>query len=218
MFIEVNMKKIVFVDIPMRELNDNSKQCYANTGNTKCKYNEKVHFPINAVLADKMKQDDEVKVVFLTTTTQTDSSKENVKKFQEELNEINKRINAKIYYEILNSVFEETKNVHEKRIENMISVLEKDAEIYADITFGQKPIPMLLMCVLTFAEKFCNADIKKVIYGKVEFVKHSDGKTYPEKPELYDVTSLYYLNNLVGTMEASSCSEAKKSLKAFFDI
>ena len=36
------MKKIVFVDIPMRELNDNSKQCYANTGNTKCKYNVKI--------------------------------------------------------------------------------------------------------------------------------------------------------------------------------
>ena len=42
----------------------------------------------------------------------------------------------------------------------MISVLEKDAEIYADITFGQKPIPMLLICVLTFAEKFFNAYIK----------------------------------------------------------
>lgn len=218
MFIEVNMKKIVFVDIPMRELNDNSKQCYAKTGNTNCKYEGKIHFPINAVLADKMKQDDEVKVVFLTTTTQTDSSKENVKKFQEELNRINSEKKAKISYTIINSVFEETKNVHEKRIENMISVLEKDAEIYADITFGQKPIPMLLMCVLTFAEKFCNADIKKVIYGKVEFVKHDDGKTYPEKPELYDVTSLYYLNNLVGTMEASSCSEAQKSLKAFFNI
>lgn len=218
MFIEVNMKKIVFVDIPMRELNDNSKQCYAKTGNTNCKYEGKIHFPINAVLADKMKQDDEVKVVFLTTTTQTDSSKENVKKFQEELNRINSEKKAKISYTIINSVFEETKNVHEKRIENMISVLEKDAEIYADITFGQKPIPMLLMCVLTFAEKFCNADIKKVIYGKVEFVKHDDGKSYPEKPELYDVTSLYYLNNLVGTMEASSCSEAQKSLKAFFNI
>lgn len=212
------MKKIVFVDIPMRELNDNSKQCYAKTGNTNCKYEGKIHFPINAVLADKMKQDDEVKVVFLTTTTQTDSSKENVKKFQEELNRINSEKKAKISYTIINSVFEETKNVHEKRIENMISVLEKDAEIYADITFGQKPIPMLLMCVLTFAEKFCNADIKKVIYGKVEFVKHDDGKSYPEKPELYDVTSLYYLNNLVGTMEASSCSEAQKSLKAFFNI
>lgn len=212
------MKKIVFVDIPMRELNDNSKQCYAKTGNTNCKYEGKIHFPINAVLADKMKQDDEVKVVFLTTTTQTDSSKENVKKFQEELNRINSEKKAKISYTIINSVFEETKNVHEKRIENMISVLEKDAEIYADITFGQKPIPMLLMCVLTFAEKFCNADIKKVIYGKVEFVKHDDGNSYPEKPELYDVTSLYYLNNLVGTMEASSCLEAQKSLKAFFNI
>ena len=100
----------------------------------------------------------------------------------------------------------------------MISVLENDAEIYADITFGPKPFPMLLMPVLTFAEKFCNADIKKIVYGKVEFIKHDDGKKYPEKPELYDVTSLYYLNNLVGTMEASSSYEAQKSLKAFFDI
>ena len=212
------MKKIIFVDIPMRELNDNSKQCYANSGNTKCRYNEKVHFPINAILADKLKQEDDVKVVLLTITTQNDCSTENVRKFQEELTKINNKINAKISYKIIDSVFEESKNVHEKRVRDMISVLENDAEIYVDITFEQKPIPMLLMCVLTFAEKFFNADIKKVVYGKVEFIKHADGKTYPENPELYDVTLLYYLNNLVGTMEVSSSSEAQKTLDAFFTI
>ena len=50
------MKKIIFVDVPMRELYENSKQCYANTGNTICTCNEKVFFPINAVLYDKLKK------------------------------------------------------------------------------------------------------------------------------------------------------------------
>jgi hypothetical protein len=212
------MKKIIFVDIPMRDLKDNSKQCYANTGNTVCKCTEKVWFPINAILADKLKTDDEVKVVLLITNTDNDNSLINVQKFKDELNKISETINAKISYEIIESTFEETKDVHEKRVRDMISKIENDSDIYADITFGQKPLPMLLMCVLTFAEKFCNADIKKVIYGKVEFVKHSDGEDYPENPAIYDVTSLYYLNNLVGAMEAPSCSEAQKALDAFFNI
>ena len=212
------MKKIIFVDIPMRELSENSKQCYANTGNTICKHKEKVLFPINAVLADKLKNDDDVKIILLMTESENNYSEENIQKFKDELNKINENIQSNISYEVIKSEFVETKNIHEKRIENMISVLENDAEIYADITFGPKPFPMLLMPVLTFAEKFCNADIKKIVYGKVEFIKHDDGKKYPEKPELYDVTSLYYLNNLVGTMEASSSYEAQKSLKAFFDI
>lgn len=212
------MKKIIFVDIPMRELFETSKQCYANTGNTICKYTEKVWFPINAILAGKLRKDDEVKVVLLITNTEKDNSLINVQKFKDELNQINELIKAKISYEIIESTFEETKDVHEKRVRDMISKVENDSEIYADITFGQKPLPMLLMCVLTFAEKFCNADIKKIIYGKVEFVKHSDGKTCPENPAIYDVTSLYYLNNLVGSMEAPSCLEAQKTLDAFFNI
>ena len=71
---------------------------------------------------------------------------------------------------------------------------------------------------MSFAEKFFNADIKKIVYGKVEFIKHDDGKAYPEKPELYDITSLYYLNNLMGAMEAPSGKEALKSLDSFFSL
>jgi hypothetical protein len=52
-------------------------------------------------------------------------------------------------------------------------------------------------------------------------LKHTyyhEERTYPENPAIYDVTSLYYLNNLVGAMEAPSCSEAQKALDAFFNI
>lgn len=212
------MKKIIFIDVPMRELFENSKQCYANTGNTICKHNEKVLFPINAVLADKLKNNDDVKIILLVTVSENNCSENNIQKFKDELNKINENIHANISYEVIKSEFVETKNIHEKRIREMLSKLENNVEIFADITFGPKPFPMLLMPVLTFAEKFCNADIKKIVYGKVEFIKHDDGKTYPEDPELFDVTSLFYLNNLMGSVEAPSYSEALKSLDVLFSF
>ena len=43
-------------------------------------------------------------------------------------------------------------------------------------------------------------------------------KSLSENPELYDVTPLYYLNNLMGTMEAPNGTEALKALDAFFAL
>lgn len=213
------MEKIVFVDIPMKEVNfEHDAVCYAGTGNAGCSYDEKVIFPINAVLAEKLKKNDEVKVILLKTVTEKGHSGTNAGVFQQELDKINAKIGANISYETIDTDFVETKHSHERRLRAMLSKMEDDAELYADITFGQKPLPMVLMCVLNFAEKFFNADIKKIVYGKVEFVKHEDGKVRLENPELYDVTSLYYLNNLMGAMEAPSGEEALKALDAFFAL
>lgn len=211
--------KIIFVDIPMKEIEpERDAQCYAGTGNAHCTYDGKVIFPINAVLAEKLRSGDEVKVVLLKTQVVKSNLDKNAKLFQQELDGINAGIGAKIRYESLETDFVETKQNHETRLRAMLAKLENGAELYADITFGQKPIPMLLMCALTFAEKFFDADIKKIVYGKVDFVKHDDGKAYPENPELYDVTSLYYLNNLMNSMEAPDGESALKSLDAFFAL
>jgi hypothetical protein len=47
----------------------------------------------------------------------------------------------------------------------------------------------------------------------VEFNKET-GK--PEKPMLYDITSLYYLFKLMGSMGASNAEDAMETLKDFF--
>lgn len=213
------MKKIVFADIPMKEMvASRDGQCYAGTGNASCTYKGTVVYPINAVLAEKMKPNDDVKVVLLKTMTQDGNAEKNAELFRQELDAINASIGARIAYEMIDTAFVETKANHEKRLRAMLAKIEGGAQLYADITFGQKPLPMVLMCVLHFAEKFFDADIKKIVYGKVEFVRHDDGKSYPENPELYDVTSLYYLNGFVGAMEAPSGAEALKSLDAFFAL
>lgn len=213
------MKKIVFVDIPMKEVSlEHDAVCYSGTGNAGCSYQGKVIFPINALLAEKLKVSDDVKVVLLKTVTEKGKAGINAGLFQQELDNINSKIRANIIYETIDTDFVETKQNHEKRLRMMLSKIEEESELYADITFGQKPLPMVLMCMMNFAEKFFDADIKKILYGKVEFVKHDDGKFYPENPELYDITSLYYLNNLIGAMEASSGKDALKSLDAFFAL
>ena len=212
------MKKIVLVDIPMKEMGEKDAQCYAGTGNAGCSYQGKVIFPINAVLAEKLKSGDQVKVVMLKTISEKGNSGKNAGLFQQELDEINRRCSAEISYETIDSEFVETKQNHEKRLRAMLSKMERDAELFVDITFGPKPLPMVMMCVLNFAEKFFDADVKKIVYGKVDFVRKEDGKTHPENPELYDVTSLYYLNGLMYAMEAPDESSALKSLDAFFAL
>ena len=206
------MKKIIFCDIPMKK--NMNAMVYAGTGNTNCNYSKEVMFPINAILAESLKKNDDVRVILLRTLDKADNSGKNSGLFMQELDAINSEIGAKISYETLDSEFKETKDIHEKRLQNMLDKIEEHTEIYADITYGPKPLPMILMCVLSFAEKFLNCDVKSVVYGKVDF----DDNNKPCNPELYDVTSLYYLNNLTSSMVADNGKDARQSLNEFFSL
>lgn len=205
------MKKIIFCDIPMRK--DLNAVCYAGKGNAGCNYAGEVIFPINAVLAEKLKSGDEVKVVLLKTSGGDDCAGTNAGHFMSELDAINKNIGAAITYETVETAFDESKENHEKRFRQMLEKIEYSCEIYADITYGPRPLPMVLMCVLNFAEKFFDADIKKIVYGKVDWIKG-----VPANPELFDVTSLYYLNNLTNSMEAENGEAALKAIDSFFAL
>lgn len=206
------MKKIIFCDIPMKK--NMNAMVYAGTGNTNCNYTKHIMFPINAVLAESLKKGDEVRVILLRTLDKDSNSEKNSGLFMQELDSINSEIGAKISYETLDSEFKETKDNHEKRLQDMLDKIEENTEIYADITYGPKPLPMILMCVISFAEKFLNCDVKSVVYGKVDF----DENDQPSNPELYDVTSLYYLNNLTNSMVADSGKEARQNLNEFFSL
>jgi hypothetical protein len=74
-----------------------------------------------------------------------------------------------------------------------------------------KPLPMILFCALNFAEKFYSATVQNIVYGKVEF---SGGKTL--NPMIYDLTPLYYLNKLIGSMECKTTESAVEMLNDFF--
>jgi hypothetical protein len=185
---------------------------YPVDGNKSIEYDGEVSFPINAVLAKTLKKCEKARVIFLSTSGGDDNhSAENMEKFKAELDAVNKEIGAHVSYEIIEAPFDPQKEVFEQLIGSIVSKLGQEARITADITFGIKPLPMILFCALNFAEKFYSATVENIIYGKVEF---SNGKTV--NPMMYDLTPLYYLNKLIGSMECKTPKAAAELLNEFF--
>ena len=210
--------KIVFSDLPMKkELNSFR---YVVDGNATIEYDGEVIFPVNSVLAKSMKNGEKVKVILLSKVDIEGNSAINAGKFQKELNEINRKIGADIEYVTIATPFEEKRDVHETLLRDMISKLENGAEIIGDVTYGPKPLPIIMFAVMNFAEKFFNAKIKNIVYGKVDFVDDGSGtgKTKPINPVLYDLTPLYYLNNVTNSIEYKSSEDAVKALDTLLDL
>ena len=210
--------KIIFSNLPMKKELNGFK--YGNGGNLAVNCDREVLFPVNAVLAKSMVKGEKVRVVLLSKVDIEGNSAINAGKFQAELNEINRSIGADIEYITLATPFEETRDVHETLLRDMIGKIEDSAEIIGDVTFGPKPLPIIMFAVMNFAEKFFGANIKNIVYGKVDFVDDGSGigRTIAKNPVLYDLVPLYYLNSLTNSMEYKTSADAVKALDTLLTI
>jgi len=205
--------KTVIITVPMRPPCEIEAIQYPVDGNKAVEYEKTVRCPINGILAKKMEKGEHVKVIYILTTGENSECERNKELYIEELEDINKEIGAVLSYDTIEIDFEPTKKTYNRLITDLAEKIPDNAEIYADTTFGFKAIPLSLFCALRFVEEFREAVVQYIIYGKVEFNRQT-GKT--EKPMLYDITSLYYLFKLMGSMGASNAEKALETLKDFF--
>ena len=216
------MKKIVFVTIPMQPIEgdhwDPDGYIYPCKDNKKIEYGQKVKFAIDGFLAKTLKKNEEVKVVRILIDT--NDSDRNVLLQREELDKINETVQAKIEYKEIRTEFDDSGKTIEKRFRSIIDHLEDNCEIVLDMTFGSKTLIPVLFYVLGFAEKFFDAHILNILYDKIKFQRFPDGKSapLPESCELFDVTSLFYLNSLTSIMQAPDSKTALKRLDKFFAL
>ena len=186
---------------------------YPMDDNKAMEYGNPVRCPVNAILAKSLSKGDQVKVIYILTKGENSLCEHNMQVFIEELEKINTEIGAVLSYDIIEIDFEATKQTYNKLITDLAEKIPENAELYTDITYGYKPEILSLFCALRFVEEFRNAVVQYIVYGKVEFNKET---RKPEKPMLYDITSLYYLFKLMGTMGASNAENAMETLKDFF--
>lgn len=74
------------------------------------------------------------------------------------------------------------------------TVVDGDS-IYCDVSYGTKPIPMIMLMFTNFAYRFReNVMIEKLVYGAVAH------NTIPAQSNLFDVTALFYMNATVNTI------------------
>lgn len=215
------MKKIIFINVPLQQIPSTK---YKIIGNSNFEYSGKVMCAIDSILAKTLKKDDDVKIVYVKEEQSQQNNED--KKMRKELEEINKNIGAKINFKLICKPFEETQDTHEQLLENLIDELEENAEVSADVTYGTKPLSFIIFNILTFAAKFCNADINNVVYSKVEYEKASTGKTILDengKPKvkngtIFNLSPLYYLNSISSTIKCKNMNEAKQIIKKIINM
>lgn len=212
------MKKIIFINVPITT--NPEPQEYKIMGNSILKYDGKVMCPINSVLAKTLKSEDNVKIVLIKEEQEVNEDKHYENNIKEELNNINSSIGAKIDYKLIIKPFKETSESHENLFEQLIDELDENVEVSADVSYGAKPLPFIIFNVLTFAAKFCNADIVNIIYGKVQFKKEKlpNGKLAIDNATIFDLSTLYYLNSISNTIKCNNMNEAKKVIKKIISM
>ena len=207
--------KVAVITIPMRLPEKVGRFEYSVDGDKAIEYRKPILCPVNAVLAKTLKKDEEVKVIYVLTTGKHSSFEQNLVNFRDELEGINAEIGAKLSFDTIKIEFRPVKATFNKILTELADKIPDDAEIYADITFGDKPSIVSLLCAIKFAEEFRDAVVQYVVYGKIEFYDEDDKKT---GPVIFDITSLYYFFNLIGSMRASDAESAFKKLKNFFNL
>jgi len=205
--------KVVIITVPMKPPHEISKVQYPVDGNKSIEYDKPVRCPINGVLAKSLQKGEEVKVIYIMTSGDNSECPKNKDEFINELAVINQEIGAVFSYDTVDIAFLPTKQTYNKLITDLTEKIPENAEIYTDITYGFKPEILSLFCALRFVEEFRDAIVQFIVYGKAEFNKTT---LKLEHPMLYDITSLYYLFKLMGTMGASNAETATETLKDFF--
>ena len=207
--------KVVIITVPMRRSDKIEPIAYPVDGNKTVEYENPVRCPINGILAKTLKKDDQVKVIYVMTTGENSECEQNKKNFIEELEKINAKIGATLGYDTVDIEFLPSKQTYNKLLTDLTQKIPENAEIYTDITFGFKPEILSLFCALRFVEEFRNAIVQYIVYGKAEFNPKTE---QIEHPMLFDITSLYYLFKLIGTIGTTDAETATGILKEFFSI
>lgn len=205
------MDKVIFVTLMMADKME--KRHFPVENDSLTEYSGETYYAINSVLSNSIEKGDNIKVVLLETNAGAQAGKKNAQLFIDELNSFN-TAGANISYEIITSEFINDKAKYKELYKMLVSNFTEGAELYADITFGIKTLPILILNAMQFGEKFFDCTIGNVIYLKTEF---KDGVIVDGSQCIFDLTPLYMLSTFTNNIECSSGERAIAALDALFE-
>lgn len=205
------MDKVIFVTLMMADKME--KRHFPVENDSLTEYPGETYYAINSVLSNSIEKGDNIKVVLLETNAGAQAGKKNAQLFIDEMNSFN-TAGANISYEIITSEFINDKAKYKELYKKLVNNFTEGAELYADITFGIKTLPILILNAMQFGEKFFDCTIGNVIYLKTEF---KDGVIVDGSQCIFDLTPLYMLSTFTNNIECSSGERAIAALDALFE-
>jgi hypothetical protein len=181
-------------------------------------YGKEVSFPIINAINSYADPEDTIKIIVIMNT-ESEAAVYNFEKiFKSELTEIKEEKGLKFldieHINIVKAVSDQTMDSNLKLFEDILSEIDDNEILYTCITFGTKPMPMMLFMALNYAYKVkMNIEIGAIIYGSLY--------SGTREAMIYDLTSLFYTNALfmefANAGEKDPVTKLKKIRQTFFE-
>jgi len=185
---------------------------YPSFGNSKLGYEKEIRFPITSAINGYANKGDKIRIIAIKNADNKDAEYNYQYFFIKEIEEIvaEKEIDFDINkIEIIEIPNTETIDTHLKLFVDIFSTIGDDTEIFACMTYGTKPIPIVLSMALHYAYAIRNNTlIKCIVYGKL----------FPKPIEIFDTTPLFYMDAIVNTLSNIKPKDPDKAIKQMLGL
>lgn len=166
-------------------------EAYEAIENSRLDYPESVSFPVMNMIHGYVEPGDQV--VVLVITADYGHCIENFRYIDADAHRICEEIGAECQVKRIDIEFNESIENHLGIFEKLIENIHDDDILYACITYGSKPAPILEIMALNYGYRTCrNVLIGCIVYGEMDH----DTK----KKRIYDVTSLFLMDQIVNEL------------------
>lgn len=185
-----------YTTIPQQPVPDGLKlTAYKNPGDSPLLNYGETRFPIAAVIANSAKKGEAIRVYGVKPAHANTGHWE--KELKKELDGLAEKVGFTFDLIPLEIPMSETVETHLALFKQLIDTTADDDRIYADITFGTKPIPIVMLMFMNYAYKYRrNTMIESIVYGQ--------RNNLTGEAALYDVSALFYMNSTVNRLDQVS--------------
>lgn len=204
------MKKF-FTVIPLQSEDKLDSYCYKAMENKRLAMEEKTAFPIMTVINGYLEPGETSQVIVVLTDIE--NVRRNYPRFLDELQQLCER-KGLVQPEIKEIVvpLDDSVNAQIDLFQKLIEYTEDGDELFACITYGDKPISMAVRMAVQYAYRVMrNTTIDCIVYGQIDRSAGSDRTLWTGK--VYDETGLVRLDEIVRLMADQKVANPKGILR-----
>lgn len=174
-------------------------------------YDKEIKFPILAAINAYAEEDDEIKIIAVINEENQYTIENYYQSFIPALEEIKaeKDLKGLDTNKIIKVEAKSDQGIKAnlQLVEDLLAVIGDNEILHACITFGTKPLPIIIFMALNYIYKVKNnTDIETIVYG----TRYSGDQS---KFSIYDVTSLFYTNEIFMQLADSGIADPVEKVK-----
>ena len=197
------MKKFIMT-APYQPQGKLGKGIYKAADNQLLFYDEPTSFPIISTINGYAEKDEEIEVI--TIVSDYENAEYNYGLLKEEIDALSQKIGFKYTLKEVKIPYNNAIDTELELFSKLIDCTEDNDTLYACITYGSKPFPIIQIMALNYAYRIRkNVSIGCIVYGAMN---HNNGAM-----EVYDITSLLYIDETVRLMAEQKIENPTELIK-----